>query len=416
LITVFLGAWRPKPGEQESVMAIDFAINPMTEEFRTHSAEYFSRLLIEQPVSRTEQDQWLFCKHADVKCILTDHESFQRPSEWSVNRKPEGPLREFGINNMVGMNPPKHTRFRQSAARGFSARVVHNMEPAITRLVDKLLDDMVEKEGGDFIKDFAFPLPVWVICEMMGIPHEDHDLFGRCTADMLATLEISATADEFERGAAAATILFDYCKDIAAKREKNMGDDLISILINKEKEDKMAREEVIWTAVTMLMAGHETTTHMLGNGMLALVRNPPQYQLLANNPELAANATEEILRIDPTIYVLFRESRVDVEIGGQEIPGGSFLITSLYAANRDPDVFEQPDVFDIQRENARQHLSFGAGRNLCLGHNLARLEGKIAFSRLFKKVGNFQLTGEPVPRNGLMFKGNFSLPMSWQAA
>jgi len=234
-------------------MTIDFAVNPMTEEFRTHSGEYYSRLLKERPVARTELDQWLFCRYADVKRILTDHDNFQRPSDWSIERKPEGPLREFGKNNMVGMNPPKHTRFRQSAARGFSSRTVHAMEPAIQRLVDKLLDDMVEKESGDFIQDFAFPLPVWVICEMMGISHEDHGLFG------------------------------------------------------------------------------------------------------------------------------------------------------------------QPERFDIRRENARQHLSFAAGRNLCLGHNLARLEGKIAFPRLFKKLGNFQLAGDPVPRNGLMFKGYYSLPMSWQA-
>jgi cytochrome P450 len=396
-------------------MAIDFVVNPMTEEFRTHAGEYFSRLLREQPVVKTELEQWLFCKHVDVRRILTDHEQFQRPSDWSIERKPEGPLREFGKNNIVGMNPPRHTRFRQSAARGFSARVIRAMAPAIERLVDRLLDDMAERESGDFITEFAFPLPIYVICEMLGISHEDHELFGQCTADMLASLEMSATPEIFERGSEAAKILFDYCKEVAAKREKNLGEDLISLLIHKEKEDKMARDEVIWTAVTMLIAGHETTTHMLGNGMLALLRNPEQYELLAGNPELSVNATEEILRYDPTLYVLFRESKVDVEFDGLQIPAGSFLITSLYAANRDPAVFEDADRFDIRRENASQHLTFAAGRNLCLGHNLARMEGNIAFARLFKKVGNFQLAGEPVPRNGLMFKGYHSLPMTWQA-
>ena len=396
-------------------MSIDFAINPMTEEFRTNSADYYSRLLRERPVAKTELDQWLFCRHADVQRILTDHDCFQRPADWSVQRKPEGPLREFGKNNMIGMNPPKHTRFRQSAARGFSARIVRAMEPAIEKLVGRLLDDMREKEEGDFITEFAFPLPVYVICEMMGISHEDHDLFGRCTADMLASLEMSATPEVFDRGAAAARILFDYCSDVAASREKALGDDLLSILIHKEKEDKMARDEVIWTVVTLLIAGHETTTHMLGNGMLALLRNPDQYKLLARNPELAANATEEILRFDPTLYVLFRENRVEVEFDGQQIPAGSFLITSLYAANRDPAVFANPDAFDIRRENADQHLTFAAGRNLCLGHNLARLEGKVAFSHLFRRLDQFALAGDPVPRNGLMFKGYHSLPMSWEA-
>jgi cytochrome P450 len=396
-------------------MAVDFAINPMTEEFRINCADYYTRLLRDQPVARTELDQWLICKYADVRRVLTDHEHFQRPSDWSVNRKPEGPLREFGINNMVGMNPPTHTRFRQSAARGLSRKAVLAMTPKIEKLVDSLLDRMAEKSGGDFITDFAFPLPVYVICEMMGISHDDHDLFGRCTADMLASLEMSATPEIFERGTEAARILFEYCKEVAADRERKMGDDLLSILISKEGEDKMTREEVIWVAVTMLIAGHETTAHMLGNGMLALIRNPDQMELLANNPELSASATEEILRYDPTLYVLFRETIDDVEIGGQQIPAKSFLIPSLYAANRDPDMFEDPDRFDIRRSNAAQHLTFAAGRHLCIGQMLARLEGKIAFAKIFEKLGNFQMDGEPVPRNGLMFKGNFSLPMKWSA-
>lgn len=396
-------------------MSIDFAINPMTEDFRTNSASYYSQLLRERPVAKTELNQWLFCKYADVYRILTDHEHFQRPSDWSIDRKPEGPLKEFGKNNMVGMNPPKHTRFRKSAARGFSRKVVQAMTPKIEKLVDKLLDGMAEKKGGDFITELAFPLPIYVICEMMGISHEDHDLFGRCTADMLASLEMAATPEVFDRGSKAAKILFDYCKDVAAHREIHMGDDLISILIHKEREDKMSRDEVIWVAVTMLIAGHETTTHMLGNGMLALIRHPDQYALLMGNPDLSANATEEILRYDPTLYALFRENIVDVEMGDYKIPAGSFLITSLYAANRDPELFDNPDEFDIRRPNANKHLTFAAGRNLCLGHLLARLEGEIAFARIFKRVGNFQLAGEPVARNGLMFRGNLSLPMTWEA-
>jgi cytochrome P450 len=395
-------------------MSIDFAINPMSEDFCANSAGYFSRLLNERPISRTELDQWLFCLHSDVHRILTDHENFQRPSDWSVDRKPEGPLREFGKNNMVGMNPPTHTRFRQSAARGMTRKVVQAMTPKIETLVDHLLERMAQKSGGDFITDFAFPLPVYVICEMLGISHDDHDLFGACTADMLASLEMAATPEVFDRGTRAARILFDYCKDVAAEREKQLGDDLLSMLIQKEHEDKMSREEVVWVAVTMLIAGHETTTHMLGNGMLALIRHPEQMALLAGNPELSGGATEEILRFDPTLYVLFRENIRDVDIGGYHIPAKSFLITSLFAANRDPAVFDDPENFDITRPNAAKHLTFGAGRHLCLGHFLARLEGKIAFAKIFEKLGDFALTADPVPRNGLMFKGNFSLPMSWR--
>lgn len=396
-------------------MSLDFAINPMTEAFRTNSADYYSRLLRERPVARTDLDQWLICRYTDVHRILTDHEHFERPSDWSIERKPEGPLREFGKSNMIGMNPPKHTRFRQSAARGFTPKTVRAMAAKIERLVDQLLDSMAEKDGGDFITDFAFPLPVYVICEMMGISHEDHDMFGECTGAMLASLEMSATPEVFDRGTEAARILFEYCREVAKQREQKLGQDLISLLIESEREDKMARDEVIWTAITLLIAGHETTTHMLGNGMLALIQHPDQYELLKENPDLSATATEEILRFDPTIYVLFRTNVVEVELGGQVIPANSFLLASLYAANRDPAVFDDPDRFDIRRPNANRHLTFAAGRNLCLGHTLARLEGTIAFARIFKKVVDFQLAADPVRRNGLMFKGNLSLPMSWRA-
>lgn len=396
-------------------MAIDFAINPMTEEFRCNCAAYYIRLRAEKPVAETDQGQWLICRHDDVRQVLTDHRRFERPSDLSIERKPEGPLRDFARNNMVGMNPPKHTRFRQSAARAFTPKTIRAMEPAIEGLVDKLLADMAKKDGGDFIREFAFPLPIYVICELLGISHEDHDMFGECTAAMLASLELSATPETLDKGTEAAKILFDYCRKVAVRREKNPGQDLISLLLEKEREDKMERDELIWVAVTMLIAGHETTTHMLGNGMLALVRHPEQYRLLEQRPELAANATEEILRYDPTLYVLFRRNIVDVELSGQPIPAGSFLITSLYAANHDPEIFEDPSRFDIQRPNANMHLTFAAGRFLCLGHALARLEGRIAFSRIFETVSAFRLAGEPVARNGLMFKGNLSLPMSWSA-
>lgn len=396
-------------------MTIDFAINPMTEEFRTNCAKFYTRLQAEKPVARTEQGQWLICGYDDVRRILTDHRRFERPDDLSIERKPEGPLRDFGRNNMVSMNAPRHTRFRQSAARAFTPKSIRAMEPAIEKLVDKLLAGMAERDSGDFITEFAFPLPIYVICEMMGISHEDHDMFGECTAAMLASLELAATPEIYEKGTVAARILFEYCKEVAKKREKDPGRDLISLLLEKEREDKMERDELIWVAVTMLIAGHETTTHMLGNGLLALIRHPEQYRLLAEMPELAANATEEILRYDPTLYVLFRRNIDDVELGGERIPAQSFLITSLYAANRDPGVFDNPASFDIRRPNADKNLTFAAGRHLCLGHALARMEGRIAFSRMFQKVGNFELTADPVPRNGLMFRGNLSLPMSWSA-
>ncbi len=395
---------------------INFTIDPMTQEFRTHCADYYAKLLVEQPVVQTVSGHWLICKHADVHRILTDHHDFQRPASWSIDRKPEGPLKECAKNNIVGMNAPTHTRFRQATTPGFTAKVVRAMSHKISQITDDLLDEMARHENGDFIKDFAFPLPVYVICEMMGISHEDHDLFGECTAAMLASLELAASKETMQAASSAAETLYNYCRDAATQRENQEGTDLISLLMQSELEGKMTREEIIWNSINVLMAGHETTTHMLGNGMLALINTPDQLDLLANDPTLASNAVEEILRVDPTVYVLLRTNLTDEIIGDENIPADSILITSLYAANHDPDIFENPDTFNIQRTNAREHLTFGAGRHLCLGQLLARLEGKLAFEKIFQKLTNFTLTSNPVPRNGLMFRGYHSIPMQWEAS
>ncbi len=393
---------------------ISFTIDPMTQEFRTNCADYYARLLVEQPVAQTVSGHWLICKHADVHRILNDHNKFQRPTSWSIDRKPEGPLKECAKNNIVGMNAPTHTRFRQATTPGFTAKIVRALSPKISKLIDDLLEEMAVHEGGDFIKDFAFPLPVYVICEMMGISHEDHDLFGECTAAMLASLELAASEETMQAATSAANTLYSYCRDAAAQRENLKGTDLISLLMQSELEGKMSREEIIWNSINVLMAGHETTTHMLGNGMLALIDAPDQLELLANDPTLAGNAVEEILRVDPTVYVLLRTNIADEVIGHQQIPAGTILITSLYAANHDPDVFKNPDAFNIRRTNANKHMTFGAGRHLCLGQLLARLEGKLAFERIFQKLSNFSLSSKPVSRNGLMFRGYHSIPMYWE--
>lgn len=387
-------------------------IDPMSPEFRQNSVAIYQQLLRTQPVTALEDGRYLICGYHDVKRGLTDLAAFRRPVETSIARRKPGSMSEaFARNNMIGLNPPDNTRFRRAMARAFAPRRIEQLAPDIQKSCDMLIDGLIEKGECDFIRDFALPLPVAIICQMLGIPLEDQHLFTNWSAALLAGLELSADPADAARAETATANLYDYLTGIAEERRRNPGEDLISTLIEAADEEKIRAEEVIWGAITLLVAGHETTTHLLGNGMLALIRNPDQLRLLRERPELTVNAVEEFLRYDPSVYVLFREASCDVTFGATVIPKGAFLILSLAAANRDPSVFAEPDRLDITRENARQHLAFGAGFHLCLGQAVARLEGHIAFETLMRRTARVELIGEPTPRDGLMFKGYHEMPV-----
>lgn len=387
--------------------------DPFSAEFRTNAIAMFRLLQEQDPVHQNADGTWLWCRYKDVHWALTDHDRFERPTDWSRDRKPEGPFRDFGRSNMVAMNPPEHTRFRKSVSRAFSARQIKSMEGKIGLLVDGLLDDLRDRSQMDVITDFAFHLPVIVICEMLGIPPEDRTFFKKNTTAMLQGLEVMADDETMARAAQASADLHDYLSAVAREREREPQNDLISLLIQYEQEDNMTRDEVLYSAITLLIAGHETTTHLLGNGMLALIRNPDQLQLLTQDLTLVRNAVEEFLRYDPSLYYLWRRAKEDLTLDGKTIQAGVRVAISLVAANRDPAVFENPDRLDIQRPNASKNLTFGGGIHLCLGHALARLEAKLAFEKLLTRFGAFELAGEPIPRDGMMFRGYDSIPVSF---
>jgi cytochrome P450 len=388
------------------------AVDPTTPEFRFEALSTFDRLLREQPVTPLANGGVLLCRHDDVAWALSSHD-VRRPTEWSVGRKPPGPFREFGRNNMISMNPPDHTRFRQAIMPAFSRKRTEALEGFVEETCDALIDAMRERGTNDFIDDFAMPLPVTVICHMLGIPTEEVDLLREGSGYMLAGLEITATPEEYERASRGATALFDYLGSVVRMREANPGDDLLSLLIRNERDHKLSREEVVWATITLLIAGHETTTHLLGNGLLALMRNGAAMRLLRLQPDLATNAVEEFLRFDPPIYVLFREAAKDLRVADTGIPEGTLLMLSIAAANRDPRKFEHPERLDLARRNADANLSFAAGRHLCAGHALARLEGRIAFTRLMARLADVRLAAAPTPREGVMFKGYHRMPVEY---
>lgn len=392
---------------------MDVVLDPTSAEFRGNAVAIYQRLLRDRPVAPLTDGRYLLCRYEDVRWALRDYAKVLRPTDWTSARKPPGPFREFGRHNMIAMNPPDHTRFRKAIMRAFAPAQVAALGAFIAETCDALIDDMAARGDGDFIDDFAYPLPVAVICRMLGIPRSESRLLREGSAAMLAGLELSASAEELDQAADGAQRLFDYLRDQVDARAGALGDDLLSLLIRHQRDDQLSEEDVVWAAITLLLAGHETTTHLLGNGLLALMHNPQEWQRLKGRPDLAANAVEEFLRFDPSIYVLFRQAVQPLQIDGVDIPEGAILVLSLAAANRDPRQFVEPDRLDLGRANADRNLAFAAGRHLCAGHAVARLEGRIAFERLARRFAAFELGGEPVPREGLMFKGYHRLPVRY---
>lgn len=386
-------------------MAHDLRFDPFDTDFRANALERYMQFQTESPVHKNADDSWLLTKYDDVRAVLTEHEKYERPTDQSVNRKPEGPFRDWAQHNIVSMNPPEHTRFRASLARAFSNRSIRMLEPKIELLVKSLLDELHGKDEIEFIEDFAFLLPVIVICELIGVPPKDRNFIKANTSAMLAGLEVMADAKTMSAAAEATTSLHAYLADIAKEHEVNPKGDIFSLQIGFEKDDKMSRDEVIYNIITLLIAGHETTTYMLGNGLVALIRNPDQLADLRQNLDMVENAVEETLRYGPSLHFVVRRNVTDVVLGGKSIPAGSRLFASLAAANRDPEIFDNADTFDIRRENASKHLSFAAGRHLCAGHLLARLEGQMAFRGLLSAFHRMELTNEPVLNDGMMFRG-----------
>jgi cytochrome P450 len=303
-------------------------------------------------------------------------------------------------------NPPDHTRLRRLVSSSFTARRVQALRPRIAQMVQDLL---VRMEGEvDFIAAFAFPLPVNVIGELLGVPSADRAQFQSLVRDWtqvleLITPEVLATADP-----AAATIR-DYLAGLAAERRRTPGDDLISALV--AAEEQLTEDELLTMAALLFAAGFETTTNLLGNGLVALLRNPDQLELLRHQPGLADAAVEELLRYDTPVQLLSRVAWDDVEIAGVPVEGGERIVAYLGAGNRDPERFTDPDRLDLTRSD-NAPLSFGGGIHFCLGAPLARLEAQIAVPALLAHFPELALAGEPERRDSLAIRGYTRLPVS----
>jgi cytochrome P450 len=316
--------------------------------------------------------------------------------------------------SMLDRDPPDHTRLRRLVSKAFTPRAIQALRPRIAELVDGMLDAMAEQRRVDLVDALAFPLPFSVIAEMLGTPPADHERIRQLTGTVVRSLEPVADPELAARIMAADDELIQIAVEMIAWKRANPADDLLTALIHAEDDgDVLNDDELVAQTLLLYIAGHETTVNLIAGGTLALLRHPGQLALLRADPALVGNAVEELLRYDSPVQASRRITLEPVAVGGVTIPAGAFVMASLGSANRD-ERFWGPDAAELKlrRENARQHVSFGAGPHHCLGASLARLEACIAFERLTARFPRLALDGDVVWNGRINLRGPAHLPVS----
>ena len=375
------------------------------------------------PVHHSPRDGvWYVSGHADSQKVLLDP---------GCGRKPAGVRspRPFFVNppvahvftrrqrkTMLWTNPPDHARLRGLASRAFTVPRVDRLEARITDLVDECLDAMIDAGDADVMADLALRFPVRVVGDLVGVPPEDHERLRPFYLSVGVNAAVHADDEAVARAEQADDAIQAYFVDLAAERRRRPADDLLSDLITvRDGEDRLSEEELLSTVALLFGAGFITTSNLVGNGLLALLRHPAELARLRDDPDLIPTAVEEILRYDSPIQLNGRYVFEPIEVGGRRIPAGEFVLTMTGAANRDPARFADPERFDVGRTD-NHPLSFGWGIHHCLGARLARLEGRIVFRRMTERLRSIELLHDEPPRApGYFLRGLRSLPVRLRA-
>jgi cytochrome P450 len=399
--------------------------NPFDPAFRADPYPTYRRLIAEAPTHTNQLGFVVLTRYADCTTLL------RHPAATTDDRKaPEFRERVLAMGLDVDaelarprpflfLDPPDHTRLRGLVNTAFTPRVVEKLRPRAQAIVDELLARVAAAGSMDVIEDLAYPLPVQIICELLGVPVEDQAKFREWTRQVARALdpEMAIPQEEQERRQQTFEAFREYFAGLVAKRREDPRDDLISALIAAEDQgDKLTHEELITTCVLLLIAGHETTVNLIGNGTLALLRHRDQLELLQRDPSLLRTAVEELLRFDPPVQLTGRQALEDIPLTDVTLQRGQQGIMLLAAANRDPAQFPDPERLDITREDNR-HLAFGMGIHFCVGAPLARVEGQIAIGTLVRRFPDIALaTDQPRYKEQLTLRGLESLPVTFTAA
>ncbi|SMQ69651.1 hypothetical protein SAMN06297468_1836 [Altererythrobacter xiamenensis] len=386
----------------------------------------FAELREHDPIHRSDLGYWVVSRHEDVRSVLMDREGFGQGDFVENIRLFYGP--EFDVLGQrsykwlsevfLMQDPPHHTRVRGLVTGALNARRVRAMEPRIREITDSLIDAMLERGAGEVIADFAYQLPVRVMCDMLGIDAEDPRLPAVMAAIAQSFIVFEARAlSEHELATANEQIkvLQDFFEELFAERMREPRDDLATALVQSGgQEDSLSHDELVTVAIGLFGAGFETTAHMIGNALLSFARYPEQWAALVAEPDkLAAGTVDETLRYESSLIATYRTALRETNIRGETIDRGAKVLTLIGAGNRDPRVFDDPNSFDISRD-AKKHLSFGGGIHFCAGAELARLEGRIAFEQLARRLPTLKAdASNPQWREGFLFRGLSALPVSW---
>jgi cytochrome P450 len=369
--------------------------NPFLPEFHADPYPFYKRLREQEPVHQTPMGFWVLTRYDDSVAVLRDQRFGREEFQQMLSAVYGGEESDRLPRSMLFRDPPDHTRLRGLVSKAFTPRTIEQMRGHIQEIVDRLLGRALAQGGMDVIEDLAYPLPVTVICEMLGVPVDDHLSIRHWSADIARSLDaiglMPSDKGIVERGQVARRALADYFRALVPERRRRPRADLLSGLIAAEEQgDKLSEAEVISMCLLLFIAGHETTVNLIGNGTLALLRHPEQLGRLRAEPGLVPNAVEELLRYDSPVQRTARITTTEVEIAGHAIGKGAMVVTALGAANRDPAQFPDPDRLDVARRDPR-HISFGFGIHFCLGAPLARVEGQIALGTLLRRAPGLTL-------------------------
>ena len=400
-------------------MPLEF--NPLLQEFRQNPYPIYHQFREADPVHWSEMfGFWVCTRYDDIVAILRHSQASANPRDWErfddyvEALGGTGPAGDMQSRWMLLKNPPDHTRLRKLVTKAFTPRVVENMRTHIQDIVHDLLDAGQAKGSFDIIQDLAFPLPVIVIAELIGVPTQDREYFKDWTTALARSLDPVITPEIVQTADKATEDLIAYFTTLVAERRDSPQADLLSGLIAAEEEgDKLDEDELLATAILLFAAGHETTMNLIGNGMLALFRNPDQMAKLQAAPALIKTAVEEFLRYDGSVQITARVALEDIEIGGKTIRKNQQALLLLGAANRDPAHFSDPDRLDITRQE-NPHLTFGHGIHHCLGAPLARVEAQIAINSMLHRMPDIHLSTDQLEwRDMLTLRGLQALPVTF---
>jgi cytochrome P450 len=396
--------------------------DPLSPDYIRDPYPSYERLRRLDPVHLTPFGNYVVSRHAEVSLVLRDKrfgkDFVDRSSRRYGPEIMDEPVFRSMRHWMLQQDPPDHTRLRGLVVKAFTARRVEDMRPRIQQIVDETLDRVKSRGHIDLIEDFAFRLPVTVICDMLGIPEDHREVFYKSSRDGGRLLDpVPMSRAEIDDANAGSLMAQAYFKQLFDLRRREPGDDLTTQLVQAEEDgSKLSNEELTANIILLFGAGHETTVNLIGNGLLALFRNPEQLALLKANSALITNAVEEFLRYDSSVQMTGRVALEDIDdLGGTPIPKGETVLCLLGSANRDPAVYpDHPDRLDITRPHVRP-LSFGGGIHFCLGAQLARIEAEIAIATLLRRLPDIRPDDleHPKWRPTFVLRGLKELPASW---